>query len=108
MMRTTAPGFGTEKVLTVDFSLPKRLATPPGSGASALDAATVMPDRLKFFEALVDRVATVPGVRSAALVADLPLGGGQDSLGFQIPGRQPPPPRKYFSAAFNIISPDYF
>ena len=106
VMRTTAPGFGTENVLTVEFSLPKRLATLPGSGS--LDGAVVMTERVRFFETLVDRVGTVPGVRSAALVADLPLGGGQDSLGFQIPGRQPPPPRKYFTAAFNIISPDYF
>jgi putative ABC transport system permease protein len=106
VMRTTAPGFETERVLTVEFSLPKRLATQPGT--SSMNAAAAMTDRVRFFDALLDRVGTVPGVRSAALVADLPLGGGQDSLGFQIPGRQPPPPRKYFSAAFNIISPDYF
>src|SRR5207249_810792 len=84
----------------------KRLATRPGT--PSMNAATIMTDRVRFFDALLDRVGTVPGVRSAALVADLPLGGGEDTLGFQIPGRQPPPPRKYFSAAFNIISPDYF
>ena len=105
-MRTTAPGFGTENVLTVDFSLPRRLATLPGT--PSMNTAIVMTDRVRFFDALLDRARSVPGVRSAALVADLPLGGGQDSLGFQIPGRQPPPPRKYFTAAFNIISPDYF
>jgi putative ABC transport system permease protein len=108
VMRTTAPGFETQNVLAVEFSLPKRLATLPGSGAGSLDVAKAVPERMRFFESLLDRIGTVPGVRSAALVADLPLGGGQDSLGFQIPGRQPPPPRTYFSAAFNIISRDYF
>jgi putative ABC transport system permease protein len=90
VMRATAPGFETDRMLTVDFTLPKTL------------------DRVGFFESLLERVVTVPGVRSAAVVADLPLGGGHDSLSFQIPGRQPPPPRAYFSAAFNIVSPGYF
>ncbi len=61
-----------------------------------------------FTAASPTRVTKVPGVRSAALVANLPLGGGEDSLGFHIPGRPDPAPVKAWSAAFNIISPGYF
>jgi len=49
-----------------------------------------------------------PGIRSAALVADLPLAGGRDALGFHIAGRPDPAPGTAFSANFNIVSAGYF
>src|SRR5262249_49073753 len=95
IMRTTAPGFDASRSLVVNFFLPKiKFAAHTG--------------RMRYFENVLARVQATPGVRSAALVADLPLGGGSDSLGFKIPGRLPPAPRKYFSANFNIASPGYF
>jgi len=94
VLRNTAPGFATENLLTVDFSLPK---------AKYATAA----ERSSFFSNVLARVATHPGVRSAALVADLPLGGGADSLGFHIAGR-PDPADGAFSASFNIVSAGYF
>jgi putative ABC transport system permease protein len=91
MLRSTAPGFTVENLLTVEFWLPqKKLA--------ATD------DRAAFFSDLLTRVRAVSGVRSAALVADLPLGGGSDTLGFKIPGRG----EKFISANFNIVSAGYF
>jgi putative ABC transport system permease protein len=49
-----------------------------------------------------------PGVRAAALVADLPLGGGTDGLGFHIIGKPDPEPGTQFQSAFNIVSANYF
>jgi len=95
VMRSTAPGFKTENVLTASFSLPK------GKYAD-------LPRRWEFCETLLSRAATLPGARSAALVTNLPLDNGWDQLGFHIPGRQGPPPDGFFRANFNIVSPGYF
>jgi predicted permease len=95
VLRSTAPGFQSDNVLTVSFSLPKnKLAQPP--------------ERRRFFEDVLARASAQPGVRSAALVANLPLDNGWDSLGFHIPGRPNPEPDGYFHANFNIVSPGYF
>ncbi len=95
VMRSTAPGFQTKNLLAVEFWLPRvKFASPA--------------ERAQFFENALARTEAVPGVRSAALVANLPLGGGSDSLGFHIVGRPDPAPGKYFSARFNIVSRGYF
>ena len=94
VMRATAPGFSTDRVLTASLWLPKHKFTNS-------------PPRWSFFADLLTRAGTLPGVRSAALVADLPLDNGSDSMGFHIPGR-PDPPGHGFSANFNIVSPGYF
>ncbi|MGH9329653.1 MAG: ADOP family duplicated permease [Vicinamibacterales bacterium] len=95
VMRSTSPGFASENILTVSFWLPtSKLQNPP--------------ERLRFFENVLSRVGAMPGARSSALVANLPLNGGYDSLGFRIVGKPAPAPRGYFSANFNIVSPGYF
>jgi len=94
-MRGTAPGFRSDRLLAVDFSLPRiKFAETP--------------ERLRFFASVLDRVRGIPGVRSAALVADLPLGGGEDGLAFHIVGRPDPSPNTGFQASFNIASAGYF
>ena len=90
--RATAPGFDSEQLLTAEFWLPqKKLA---GEAAREL-----------FFTDLLARARAVPGVRSVALVANLPLGGGSDSLGFEIVDR---PGDKPANANFNVVSAAYF
>ncbi len=91
VLRATAPGFTAENVLTVEFWLPDKKLAATG-------------DRAAFYSDLLARVRTVSGVRSAALVADLPLNGGANTLGFKIPGRGD----KFISANFNIVSAGYF
>lgn len=95
ILRGTPPGFDPENVMVVDFSLPKKQAASPIA-------------RTAFVRDLVSRVTTLPGVRSAALVANLPMNRGSDSLGFTIPGRPGPTPGRSFSANFNIVSEHYF
>ena len=95
VMRSTAPGFRSDNLVAVEFSLPRiKFAKTP--------------ERLRFFASVLDRVGNIPGVRSAALVADLPLGGGEDGLGFHIVGRPDPSPNTSFQANFNIASAGYF
>ena len=93
-MQRTDPGFRSEGVVVADLWIP----------ASWADDAQA---RQRYYDALVERLRGMDGVRSAALVADLPLGGGQDELGFTIVGR-PAPPSGYFDAGFNVASAAYF
>ena len=64
--------------------------------------------RARFYDDALQRVQALPGVRSAAFVADLPLNGGTDSQGFHIVGRPDPAPGKTHSAGFNIATAGYF
>jgi putative ABC transport system permease protein len=95
VLRATAPGFEAHGLMAVDFWL---LRTRAASAS----------ERRRFFDTAIGRVAAVPGVQSTALIANLPMGGGSDSLGFQIPGRPAPPGAKGFKAQFNIASAGYF
>jgi putative ABC transport system permease protein len=95
VMRATAPGFRSDNLLVVDLFLPR----------AKLESES---ERRRFGEELLSEVKRMPGVSSAALVADLPLGGGEDSLQFGIPGKQGPQPEGAFHARFNIVSRDYF
>jgi predicted permease len=94
VLRNTAPGFETENLLAAGFTLPK-------------DRFSNETERWRFHAELLARVEKLPGVRSAALVANLPLGGGSDSQGFHIVG-QPDPADGYFKSNFNIVSAGYF
>ncbi len=95
VMRTTAPGFSAENLLTLDFWIPKARFTADAQ-------------RINFFQNIMDRMNGAPGVRAAALVADLPLHGGSDGLGFHIIGKPDPEPGTQFQSAFNIVSANYF
>jgi putative ABC transport system permease protein len=64
--------------------------------------------RLNFLQQVLERVREIPGVASAAWVADLPLTDNTDSLGFSIDGRPGPAPGKQYHARFNVVGPDYF
>jgi len=63
--------------------------------------------RAALFSQILQRVERLPGVQSAAVVADVPLTQNEDSLGFSIEGVPDPPERKP-SVRFNIVGPGYF
>jgi predicted permease len=61
-----------------------------------------------FAKELVDRAATRPGVRSAALVTDLPLDGGRQGYGaIRTPGLQRGDSDRV-NTDWNVVSPGYF
>jgi putative ABC transport system permease protein len=90
--RSTAPGFSTADVLSVDLWLPRK-------------KFAVEEERVRFVGELQARLRGISGVDSAALVADLPLNGGSDSLQFRHIGR---PEGKPSTASFNVVSAGYF
>ena len=95
VLRSTPPGFVSANVVKADLVLP-------------LPQYAAFADRARFYDAAQARVRSLPGVRSAAFVSDLPLNGGADSLGFHIVGRPDPGPGRTFNAGFNMATAGYF
>ena len=87
-------GVRTENVMAIDLSL-----TTAKYSHTATRAAS--------FSQILQRVEQLPGVQSAAVVADVPLTQSEDSLGFSIEG-VPDPPDRMLSVRFNIVGPGYF
>ena len=91
----TSPGFDARNVLTFQFS--------PGGPAYGEPAAIVaLQDRL------LERLRALPGVESAAIAGQIPMGGNGDSWGFHIEGREPLNPADSPSVERYSVTPDYF
>ena len=88
------PGFNTRNILTAQVALsPKVMASPP-----AIRLA---------YQQLLERVAAIPGVQSAAITSVVPLGESDSEIPFW-PGTGPQPPQdRLTSAMFYIVTPDY-
>jgi|CZKS01.1.fsa_nt_gi putative ABC transport system permease protein len=72
------PGFRAEHVLAAGISLPESKYRTTQQAA-------------QFHDALLDRAAALPGVRSAALTDVLPLSGDDNRMGIKLPDREPRP-----------------
>ena len=89
------PGFATENLLTFEVGLPRaRYSTPEQVGA--------------FCDQLTARLASLPGVRAAAAVEYLPLGGADEDTGFYVEGRPALSPAEMPHAHPRSVSPEYF
>jgi predicted permease len=88
------PGFNTRNILTTQVALsPTVMASPPAI-------------RLAYRQ-LLQRVAAVPGVQSAAITSVVPLGESDSEIQFW-PGTGPQPPQdRMTSAMFYIVTSDY-
>ena len=88
------PGFEASELVAVDVSLP---------GAQYRDAAA----RIRFHEAVLERVTTEPGVRRVAMAMQAPM-RPTITRGVWIEGRPAPPPGQANLAAFLTVSEQYF
>ena len=88
------PGFNTRNILTAQVALsPKVMASRPGIRLA--------------YEQMIDRVAAIPGVRSAALTSLIPLGDDDTEIPFW-PGTGPQPAQdRTLTSMFTIVSPNY-
>jgi putative ABC transport system permease protein len=94
-LRNVDPGFRAENLLTMKIVLPdlkyeRRV------------------QRSAFYTDLVQRVQSLPGVRSAAVTTNLPLYLQGNSISISIEGRPEPPPGQEPIMVTRIISPGYF
>jgi len=94
-MLKTNPGFNADGVLTMSLNLPV---------AKYKDDSA----RAAFFTDLVQRVKTVPGVQSAAVVNYLPLGGANASDVFLVEGQPEPKAGQENIGRYRVCTPDYF
>ncbi|PYV43018.1 MAG: hypothetical protein DMG06_12185 [Acidobacteria bacterium] len=95
LLRRVDPGLHPENILTLEFSLFESKYSQTRTRAA-------------FFQQVLERLEALPGLQSAAVVADIPLSGYVDSLGFRIEGRVDLAPGEWLSAGFNVVSPNYF
>ena len=65
------------------------------------------PARMAFGSDVLQRLAAIPGVRHAALISSIPLGGNRGANGVEIEGR-PPNPSETIIIDQRHISPNYF
>ncbi len=89
------PGFRPGEALTFRLAL---------SESAYADEAR----RAQFFARLLDRLRTLPGVRSAGAVVGLPLTGREIDLSFDVEGRPPAEPGRKPSMEMRVATPDYF
>jgi putative ABC transport system permease protein len=92
------PGVDVDHIVTARISLPnaQRYATAAQSVA--------------FFDGLIERIQSRPGVASAAATSFVPVGGGGFGLGrvFLEESWSEPPAHSDVSAQWNVVSPGYF
>ena len=89
------PGFNTDRVLTLQFSL---------IGTRYREDAAVV----AFVDSALDRIKAIPGVEAAAAAGQIPLGGNGDTWGFHIEGRIKPNPSEDPAVERYSVTPDYF
>ncbi|MCP9496320.1 MAG: ADOP family duplicated permease, partial [Pyrinomonadaceae bacterium MAG19_C2-C3] len=94
-LRNVSTGFDPEGVATMLISLPRT-----GYAESRQKAL--------FFQQVLERVSSLPGVQAAGVVTNLPLGNSLTSSSFEIEGHPPAAPDESRTASKSIISQDYF
>lgn len=88
-------GLNTDNVLSMQFFLPK--AKYPNGGLVA-----------NFYQQVLQRVQTLPGVESASLINYPPLGPISPAVPFDVQGEAPLPANEAPVAQYAIVSADYF
>src|SRR5262249_8096970 len=103
-LRQVNVGFTEHNVLTLRVPLPEAKYPEPQTADDPRD-----PTGLVFYEQLLERIRTLPGVKSATAATVLPLGAGQGWGKFlSIEGRAADSMDKVPLIRFALVSPDYF
>jgi predicted permease len=84
------PGFRADGVMSAQLSLPRDRYAPP--------------ERIRFVNALVERVASLPGVQSVAIGSDVPFSGGTNASTIFVDGVTETNVRHFR----HRVTPDYF
>jgi predicted permease len=92
-LRNVDAGFNSDKVLTMDISLPS-IRYPDGATQAS------------FYKRLIEGIQTLPGVESAGYVSVLPLSQNFDGRGLAVED-QPRPPGQEISVDLYVVTPSY-
>ena len=94
-LQAVNPGFNPQSVLTADITLP--------------DAGYGKPEqRVNFFQALLERVAAIPGVKAAGMASSLPFSGYKSGNNIVVEGAPPRPANDRLIAFVRSTDPEYF
>jgi putative ABC transport system permease protein len=91
----TDAGFDPKGVLALDIPLSRATYSKPEQRSAA-------------FQQLIGRMKTLPGVRDASVVSNVPLTDFDVELSFQVEGREPYKPGEEAVADYTVAGPDYF
>jgi putative ABC transport system permease protein len=94
-LQEVPPGFQPDHLLIADIPLSQAAYAKPEQ-------------RFQFFDRLVERAKSLPGVRTAGAATFLPVSGGGSVIHFNIAGRPPKSPHDYTAAGYRNITPGYF
>ena len=89
------PGFDSKNVLTM------RLVLPPAKYREQQQT-------ISFFQQLLPRIKSLPGVESAGAVSELPFSGQRNDCFFTVEGRPVDPNTPKATANIRRVTPDYF
>ncbi len=94
-MQDVSPGFQADHLFVADIPVSQ--------------AAYARPEqRFSFYDRLLDRARTLPGVRSAGAATFLPVSGGGSVIHFNIAGRPPKSASDFITAGYRAVSAGYF
>ncbi|HEX4666948.1 MAG TPA: ABC transporter permease [Chthoniobacterales bacterium] len=94
-LRATSPGFNAESTVTTSITLPRvRYAEP--------DA------QIRVHQAIMEKIAALPGVRAAGAADPLPFSNNSASLSFAVSGMASTPRGDHPAASYLVVQPDYF
>lgn len=91
--QTVNPGFNPEGVLSF------RVAAPAQFSGERIPL---------FYQQVLQRLRTLPGVQSAVLARNLPMSGVDPSMPIEIEGTPPPPSEIPIVTRLRAVGPDYF
>jgi putative ABC transport system permease protein len=94
-LRATNPGFDPVRVMTMNLNL-SRIRYPEAD------------QQTRAYDAIIDKLAGIPGVESAGGVNPIPLGDNQRSQTFMPSGAAPLPRGNHPGASYLLVKPDYF
>jgi putative ABC transport system permease protein len=105
-LQRVKPGIDTSNVLSMDFQLAeggKYVQRVPGG-----DMERVMPPVTAFYQRLIEKVSTLPGVESAGLVGALPARCCNEQWTFAILGHPAPAPEDRPQSGYSEASAGFF
>ena len=94
-LQDVPPGFQPDHLLIADLPLSQTAYAKPEQ-------------RYEFYDRLVERAKSLPGVRSAAAASFLPVSGGGGLIHFNITGRPPKSPHDFIAAGYRTVTSGYF
>jgi putative ABC transport system permease protein len=94
-MQDTPLGFQADHLFVADLPLSETAYARPEQ-------------RYGFYDRLIDRAQTLPGVRAAAAASYLPVSGSGSIIHFNIAGHPPKSPHEYIAAGYCTVTGNYF